>query len=141
MKEKRRRNRKLKFLFIACALWAVVFCWYEVGSRTNLTSLMQRPKVKTTESKETTQKRFDEFMLQVFKAMVTEDTLTLNYTLKEPEKYGVSMEKPTLGAYTLSDLRDGIMTDENWLSSLERFPYEALTEEQKLEYDTRRSLR
>jgi uncharacterized protein (DUF885 family) len=140
MKEKRRRNRKLKFLFIACALWAVVFCWYEVGSRTNLTSLMQRPKVKTTESKETTQKRFDEFMLQVFKAMVTEDTLTLNYTLKEPEKYGVSMEKPTLGAYTLSDFRDGIMTDENWLSSLERFPYEALTEEQKLEYDTLRSL-
>lgn len=40
----------------------------------------------------------------------------------------------------MSDLRDGIMTDENWLSSLERFPYEALTEEQKLEYDTLRSL-
>lgn len=52
----------------------------------------------------------------------------------------MSMEKPTLGAYTLSDFRDGIMTDENWLSSLERFPYEALTEEQKLEYDTLRSL-
>ncbi len=128
-----------KITLIAAVILLFLAAVFYIGLRENGDrsgrSILSHPAVKQEIDSKENGARFDDFMQQVFRLMVSEDTLTLNYTLKEPEKYGIKQEQPTLGTYSLSDLQDGIMTDENWLSSLEQFDYDALDQEQKLEYD------
>ena len=132
-------NNHKKTISVAAVILLFLAAVFYIGLRENGgrsgRSILSHPAVKQEIDSKENGARFDDFMQQVFRLMVSEDTLTLNYTLKEPEKYGIKQEQPTLGTYSLSDFKDGIMTDENWLSSLEQFDYDALDREQKLEYD------
>lgn len=132
-------NNHKKIIPVAAVILLFLVAVFYIGFRENGgrsgRSILSHPAVKQEIDSKENGARFDDFMQQVFRLMVSEDTLTLNYTLKEPEKYGIKQEQPTLGTYSLSDFKDGIMTDENWLSSLEQFDYDALDQEQKLEYD------
>lgn len=129
---------KHKKIIAAVVIFLLVAAAFYIKSGRNITGgsgLLSHPSVRHSGNVQEIRKTFDDFMLQIFRSLVSEDTLTLNYTLKDPEAYDVKMDKPTLGRYSLSDFKDGIMMDENWLSSLEQFDYTALNEEQKLEYD------
>ena len=117
-------------------LAAVLFVCFGWGGSDSSGGSLSHPSGRQSEGAANDPEHFDAFMDQVFRLIVSEDTLTLNYTLKEPEKYDIKIDQPTFGSYSLSDFRDGIMTDENWLSSLEQFDYDRLDWEQKLEYDT-----
>ena len=127
-------NNHKKIIPIAAVILLLLAAVFYIGFRENGDrsgrNILSHPSVKQGADSRDTGERFDDFMQQVFRLMVSEDTLTLNYTLKEPEKYGVKLEQPTLGTYSLADFKDGIMTNENWLSSLEQFDYDALDQEQ-----------
>ncbi len=74
-------------------------------------------------------------MEQIFKNEVQSDSITLNYTLQEPEKYGIKNYVPTFGNYSIKDMKDGITTGKQYLKKLKQFDYSTLSESQKITYD------
>lgn len=81
------------------------------------------------------QEKFEQFTAQLFKTQVQKDTITLNYTLAEPEKYGIEQDEVTFGEYSLDDMKEQLAKTENYQKALEEFTYDALTKEQKITYD------
>lgn len=93
------------------------------------------PKVQDNRSVKKTQSDF-EHCTAIFRDEVTSDSFTLNYTLKAKENYGITQEKPTLGEYSLKEMKNSLVISENRVATLETYDYEKLTKEQKLIYDT-----
>lgn len=98
--------------------------------------LLDHPKVQDNRSVKKTQSDFDVLIQQIFRDEVTSDSFTLNYTLKAKENYGITQEKPTLGEYSLKEMKNSLVVSENRVATLETYDYEKLTKEQKLIYDT-----
>ncbi|PWL69984.1 MAG: DUF885 domain-containing protein [Clostridiaceae bacterium] len=98
--------------------------------------LLDHPKVQDNRSVKKTQSDFDALIQQIFRDEVTSDSFTLNYTLKAKENYGITQEKPTLGEYSLKEMKNSLVVSENRVAMLETYDYEKLTKEQKLIYDT-----
>ncbi|HHU74550.1 MAG TPA: DUF885 domain-containing protein [Clostridiales bacterium] len=84
---------------------------------------------------EKVQNGFDDFMNELFVMEVQSDTLSLNYSLAEPEKYGIEIRKASLGEYSIDRMNQGLSLSENALERLESFDYSLLTPEQQLTYD------
>ena len=98
--------------------------------------LLDHPKVQDNRSVKKTQSDFDALIQQIFRDEVTSDSFTLNYTLKAKENYGITQQKPTLGEYSLKEMKNSLVVSENRVATLETYDYEKLTKEQKLIYDT-----
>lgn len=98
--------------------------------------LLDHPKVQDNRSVKKTQSDFDALIQQIFRDEVTSDSFTLNYTLKTKENYGITQQKPTLGEYSLKEMKNSLVISENRVATLETYDYEKLTKEQKLIYDT-----
>lgn len=133
---KKRGFRLFQILILAALVAVLGYGWQSgIWSQNAGGGSLSHPAVEDARSSEEIQAAFDAFVQQIFQAEVTEDTLTLNFTILHPEKYGIEDAEPTLGEYSLQHFQDGIMTSENWLASLEQYKYAALTQEQQLEYD------
>jgi uncharacterized protein (DUF885 family) len=78
---------------------------------------------------------FDTFLNQVFTTEVQSDTITLNYSLANPENYGIVDPDVTLGHYSVQYIEESLASSENYLEALNQFDYKSLSEEQKLTYD------
>lgn len=85
------------------------------------------------------QSSFDSFIKQVFINEVKNDSITLNYSLADPEKYGIEDMEPTLGEYTIESMQESLAISENYLNALKKYNYRKLTENQKLTYDVLQS--
>lgn len=81
------------------------------------------------------QKKFDNFIQELFVKEVQADTLSLNYSLANPESYGIKNTKATLGEYSVRKIKEDLMTVEQYLIELEKIDYNALTSDQQLTYD------
>lgn len=92
------------------------------------------PELDNTIDIKKMQAAFDVLMDEIFVEEVQSDSITLNYTLAHPENYGITDFKPTMGSYTLEEVRKALATSENYLSKLKEFNYHQLTEEQQLTY-------
>ncbi len=101
---------------------------------------ISRPEVEDDRSPEQVQKDFDAFTNQIFVEEVTDDSISMNFVLDEPKEYGIQEIEPTLGEYSMAGFQEDVFIEENWLASLESFPYEKLKEEQKLTYDILRQM-
>lgn len=88
-----------------------------------------------TANKEETQTAFDEFVNQLFVDDVQSDSITLNYTLANPENYGITDFTPTLGDASVAKMKENLVTAENTYKTLSDFSRSALTKEQQLLYD------
>jgi len=80
-------------------------------------------------------KEFDKFLDEIFRTEVQKDTLTLNYSLAQPENYGIIDPKVSLGHYSVNYLKDMLISSENYLARLEEYDYNSLSDSQKLTYD------
>ncbi len=89
---------------------------------------------------ETTRKDFDSFTNEVFKKEVTQDTLTLNFSLANPKNYGITKSPVTFGHYSISEKKDSLLAAENYLAALKGFSYRGLNDSQKLTYDILKKL-
>lgn len=78
--------------------------------------------------------QFEEFTRELFCQEVSANAITLHYTLKEPERYGIEKISPTLRAYD-TDAMSSSVPIENCLAALKKFPYENLSKENRLTYD------
>lgn len=81
------------------------------------------------------QEDFDDFLDQVFIEEVQRDSLTLNYSVANPENYGIENTKVSLGHYSVPYIESMLAASENYLAQLNQFDYNKLTESQKLSYD------
>ncbi len=93
------------------------------------------PKVTDPRNAKESQSDFDQLMGEIFREEITDNTVTLNYTVKKKEAYGIKDEKATLGEFTLKELKNSLFISENRVATLETFDYDKLTDEQKLIYD------
>lgn len=81
---------------------------------------------------------FDEFLEELFLEEVTDNTLNLHFTLKDPEGYGIEDMEPTFGDL---DERDFSNMEEDWedleatFQELQSYNYNKLDEKQQLTYD------
>lgn len=78
---------------------------------------------------------FDKLCNELFLYMVQADSITLNYNLSQPEKYGITNMAPTLGEYSATKMYDEYAYYENKLASLKKLDKETLSEQDKLTYD------
>ncbi len=97
------------------------------------TLLLNSCKMPPTQEK--IQSSFDVFLNDVFVEEVQADSLSLNYSLSNPEKYGIKSEDTTLGEYSIRHMTEDLSQYENYLSRLRSFDYSKLTSEQQLTYD------
>ena len=81
---------------------------------------------------------FLKFTADLFRQEVSSSAITLHYTLKYPEKYGVENTPITLGAYT-ADPTALSASCENTLAVLDSFRRQKLSRENRLTYDVLRS--
>lgn len=86
---------------------------------------------------ENTQKTFDDFTWRVFEENVTADTITLHYTLADPEGFGIEAPEVTLGEVDFSEetMEKEQQEIKELLKEMEGFQYKQLTKEQQLTYD------
>lgn len=91
-------------------------------------------------TKKEVQEDFKKFCEQVFIDEITDNTITLNYTLRNKKAYGIDEMEPTLGGVGMDDMKESILVSENRLASLETFDYSKLTDEQKLIYDIMKTM-
>jgi len=78
---------------------------------------------------------FDGFMQEIFRDYAASDALTLHYTLKNPDAYGITLDEITLGEIDFSDLEGKKEEHEAFLEHLKSFDYDSLSKEQQLTYD------
>ncbi len=81
------------------------------------------------------QKKFDEFMNNLFLEEVQSDTLSLNYSLAYPENYGITNTNVKFGDYSMDSMREDLVKSENELDYLSSFKYNNLTSNQQLTYN------
>ncbi|MGN0512932.1 MAG: DUF885 domain-containing protein [Lachnospiraceae bacterium] len=77
---------------------------------------------------------FEEFTNDLFVNEVTNDSITLNYTLAHPENFGITEVVPSYGFMDIEKVDDDSQTIEA-LKTLKKFKYESLTEDEQLTYD------
>lgn len=77
---------------------------------------------------------FKNFTFCLFQQEVASNTINLHYTLKEPEKYGITNAPITLGSYDFNEI-SALAHIENLETSLHKFSYNTLSEENQLTYD------
>lgn len=77
---------------------------------------------------------FKNFTFCLFQQEVASNTINLHYTLKEPEKYGITNAPITLGSYDFNEI-SALAYIENLETSLHKFSYNTLSEENQLTYD------
>lgn len=84
---------------------------------------------------ESQQSKFDDFINELFVNEVQSDTLSLNYSLANPEAFGIKQSKVTLGEYSIRKMKEDLMSTEEYLKDLKKFDFDALTPDQQLTYD------
>lgn len=77
---------------------------------------------------------FKNFTFCLFQQEVSSNTINLHYTLKEPEKYGITNAPIALGSYDFNEI-SALASIENLETSLQKFSYNTLSEENQLTYD------
>lgn len=83
---------------------------------------------------EDVQEAFSYFCKQTFLREISSDSISLHYTLAYPEKFGLKEILPSFGE-TDTGAAEAVSA-ENYLYLLSCFPYDSLTETQKLTYQT-----
>lgn len=106
------------------------------------------PEGQTTESQTTTEasssteatvaaednEAFNTFLLEEFIDGVSEDTLTLHYSLKNPSAYGIDLA-PTFGDLDFTNTEKDIQATNETLTKLTAFDYSTLSARQQQDYD------
>lgn len=77
---------------------------------------------------------FRAYTEELFRESVSSDTISLHYTLKEPENFGITEDGALAGSFT-SDPDAVRASAENMKGALERFDYDSLDVQNRITYD------
>ncbi|RHR22064.1 DUF885 domain-containing protein [Clostridium sp. AF19-22AC] len=79
-------------------------------------------------------KTFQSFTNEVFCQEVSSNSISLHYSLKDPEKYGIREDPVTFGSFS-ADSKAAEASYENLKAALNQFSYDSLSVENQLTYD------
>lgn len=79
---------------------------------------------------------FIEFTEEIFRARACSDSLTLGYTLANPENYGITSLPKGFSSFSYEDLGKEALSCENLLASLKKFDKDSLSFDQQVLYET-----
>lgn len=131
----KKRIRLTMAAFLLCIIASAgMFCKYKEIGPFAVTETFGK-NVHDTRTKKQAQADFEKLLREIFIEEVTCDSITLNYTLKEPEKYDIEKTEPSLGEYTIEEMKNSLLVSENRLATLETYDIEKLTDEQQLIYE------
>lgn len=82
----------------------------------------------------TQEKKFERFTEEVFRSEMGGNTLSLHYTIANPSDYGLGDCEVSLGDPGVRSRQLSCAALENYLSSLQKFDYEKLSQSQQLTY-------
>lgn len=85
-------------------------------------------------SSEQINQEFETFTLQLFCEEVSSSSLTLHYTLENPDVYGITILPETMGSFSTDPTYTGLVL-ENYLAALRQFPYDRLSAKHRFTYD------
>lgn len=88
-----------------------------------------------TSNIKSTQASFDLFTNELFKSEVVSNTITLHYTLENPETYHIEDYPITFGSLSADSINETNSKVNNCLKTLESYNYTNLTKAQQLTYD------
>ena len=114
------KYKKLHILCVSLIIPSLVFSGCHKKYSSN-------EKVKIQES-------FNQYLDDMFCASVSSDTLTLNYMLSNPSAYGVESFSPTLGEFSIAQMKEDYQEEQKNFEQLKKIPYGCLTDEQKICY-------
>lgn len=78
---------------------------------------------------------FDEFLLQLFRSEITQNTINLHFSLSSPASYGITDIPISLGGISGQAAEQNRAALENTVAALKHFDTEKLSKTQKLTYD------
>ncbi len=125
-------KRRLLSILMVLILLTCVCC---NSSKTN-----KRQNSSSPEDAYTYQAKFDVFTDEVFNYFVTKDSITLNYTLANPDNYNIKNYDPTFGTYSKEAMDADTEAVEDFLEIVKGFDKGQLTKSQQLTYDILKQL-
>ncbi len=135
-KREKKRPTPLTYIALLVCIFAVIGLLYfnqKAGPFSEET--LSHPKVHDSRTEAQAREDFDKLTKEIFKEEISDDTITLNFRVKDREKYGLQTTKPTLGEFSLKELKNSLLVSENRVATLETYDYDKLTDEQQLIYD------
>ncbi len=90
---------------------------------------------KPTSAQPGTGKTFAAFLDDFFKEYVTSDSLSLHYTVLEPERFQIQKPTVSFGEFSVASLQASNQTATEYLTRLRSFSKETLDAEEQLSYD------
>lgn len=113
------KKRVISSLLIICFLCSAV-------------SACSTPTAITSSAAEKEQSRFDDYTNDLFVKELQQNTINLHYTLSDPEKFGITGHKISLGTLSKEDSKSSASSLENIMEALNRFDFPSLTKRQQL---------
>lgn len=108
-----------------------------LNDKNDTTENTERAQESFSEDALKEQQEFEQYLDDYFKDVVTDDTLTYNYTIKDGADYGLEEPEVTLGdpGMTAEEIGQDKEEFEGWVKKLDAIDRSCLTENQKLTYD------
>lgn len=108
-----------------------------LNDKNDTTENTERAQESFSEDALKKQQEFEQYLDDYFKDVVTDDTLTYNYTIKDGADYGLEEPEVTLGdpGMTAEEIGQDKEEFEGWVKKLDAIDRSCLTEDQKLTYD------
>lgn len=135
-RKKKKRMTPMAYIALLVCVFAMIglVCINQKGGFLSQETL-SHPKVHDNRTEEQARQDFDKLMQEIFKEEISSESITLNYQVKDRAKYGLDKVEPTLGEFSLKELKNSLLVSENRVATLETYDYDKLTEEQQLVYD------
>lgn len=108
-----------------------------LNDKNDTTENTERAQESFSEDALKEQQEFEQYLDDYFKDVVTDDTLTYNYTIRDGADYGLEEPEVTLGdpGMTAEEIGQDKEEFEGWVKKLDAIDRSCLTEDQKLTYD------
>lgn len=108
-----------------------------LNDKNDTTENTERAQESFSEDALKEQQEFEQYLDDYFKDVVTDDTLTYNYTIRDGADYGLEEPEVTLGdpGMTAEEIEQDKEEFEGWVKKLDAIDRSCLTEDQKLTYD------
>ena len=108
-----------------------------LNDKNDTTENTERAQESFSEDALKEQQEFEQYLDDYFKDVVTDDTLTYNYTIRDGADYSLEEPEVTLGdpGMTAEEIGQDKEEFEGWVKKLDAIDRSCLTEDQKLTYD------